>query len=120
MKKVNVKLYAILYKLNRVINKKLDEMKKDLIEGAETTFKDYADIKVVDCIKRAYSKEDQAILDLFAKEQGLQKIETRYKRVDIDHINDNADNVVTNIVEQLETSNDKTIVRVASKVATRK
>ena len=45
MKNVNIKLYATLYKLDKIITKKLDEMKKAILDGANLTFKDYANVK---------------------------------------------------------------------------
>ena len=59
MKNVNVKLFAIIYTLNKKLTKKLDEMKKEISEGANLTFKNYANIKEVECIRRSWSKEAQ-------------------------------------------------------------
>ena len=117
MKTVNVKLFAILYKLDKVITKKLDEMKKAIIEGADTTFKDYAKIKVVDCTRASYDKEAQAKIEKFAQENGLEKVTTNYKRVEIDGIALEIDNAVDNIINTLEDSNNTTTKKVASKIS---
>ena len=115
MKNVNVKIFAILYKLDKVITKKLDEMKKDILDGANLTFKDYALVKVVECERKSYSKEAQAKIDEFAKENGLEKVTTKYSRVEIDGITEDVDITVNNIINTLVDSNDKTIKKVASK-----
>ena len=120
MKTVNAKLFAIIYTLIRVLTKKLDEMKKSIIEGADITFKDFADIKVVECTKKAYSKEAQEMLDKYAKENGLEKVETKYLRVEIDHIDTIAEETANKVIAELEDSNDKLIKRVATKVANKK
>ena len=120
MKKVNVKLFAILYRLDKLITKKLDEMKKDIIAGAETTYSHYADIKVVDCTRASYSKEDQMKLDEYAAKNCIAKQVTHYKRIDIDKIVVEVDMITDEIITTLENSNDKTVKRVASKVADNK
>jgi len=116
MKSVNVKLFAILYKLDKIITKKLDEMKKAIIEGAETTFKDYATIKVVDCTRASYDKEAQKLIDKFAEENCIAKTVTHYKRVEIDGISIEVDNAVDNIINTLEDSNNAMTKKVASKI----
>lgn len=120
MKTINVKLYAILYKLNKTITAKMDNMKQDIINNATMTYEDCATIKVVDCTRKSYSKEHQILLDEYAKKQGFEKVETHYKRIDIDNINSKVDTIVDNIINQLENSNDKVIAKVASKVASKK
>lgn len=120
MQKVNVKLFAILYKLDKKIQKQLDKMKKDIVEGADLTFDKYAKITVVDCSRSSYSKEDQKKLDEYATKMCIAKQITRYKRVDIDGISTEIDTITDNVIATLENSNDKTITRVASKVASKK
>lgn len=120
MKNVNIKLFAIIYTLNKRLTKKLDEMKKAIIEGANTTFKDYANVKVVECTRTSYDKEAQAKLDKFAEENCIAKTITHYKRVEIDNISIEIEEKANNIIQTLENANDKTIKRVASKVADKK
>lgn len=120
MKTVNAKLFAIIYTLIKVLTKKLDSMKQSIVEGANITFKDFADIKIVECTKKSYTKEAQAMLDKYAKENGLEKVETKYLRVEIDHIDPMAEETANKVIAQLEDSDDKLIKRVASKVASRK
>lgn len=117
MVKVNVKLFAIIYTLNKRLTRKLEEMKTAIVEGAETTFKDYANIKVVECTRASYDKEAQKLLDKYAEENCIAKKVTHYKRVEIDGIAVEVDNTVENILNTLENSNDKTVKRVASKIA---
>lgn len=115
MKNVNVKLFAIIYTLNKRLSKKLDEMKKAILEGAETTFKDYAKIKVVECTRKSWSKEAQEKADEYLIKLGYEKEETIYKRVEIDNISIEVENATNNIFNILENSNDNVIKRVASK-----
>lgn len=117
MKNVNVKLFAVIYTLTKNLNKKLDEMKKAIIEGANLTFKDYANIKVVECTRKSWSKEAQAKADEYLTKLGYEKEETKYTRVEIDNIDNSTLETAENIFNMLENSNDNTIKKVASKVA---
>ncbi len=119
MKMVNAKLFAIKYKLLQMLTKSLDSDKDAIKEGAKITFNDFANIKVVECTKKSYTKEAQAMLDKYAKENGLEKVETKYLRVEIDHIDTIAEETANKILLELEDSNDKLIKRVASKVASK-
>ncbi len=120
MKMVNAKLFAIKYKLLQMLTKSLDSDKDAIKEGAKITFNDFAKIKVVECSKKSYSKEAQKMIDKFAEEHKLEKIETKYLRVEIDNISIEAEEKAKEILEELEESNDKLIKRVASKVASKK
>ena len=120
MKTINVKLFAIIYTLNKHLTKKLDEMKKAIAEGANLTFKDYADIKIVECTRKSYTKEQQEAIDEFARKQGFEKQEVKYTRIEIDHINSTVAETVEKVINELEDSNDKIIKKVASKVANKK
>ena len=120
MKNVNIKLFAIIYTLNKRLNKKLEEMKKAIIEGANTTFSNYANVKVVECTRTSYDKEAQAKLDKFAEENCIAKTITHYKRVEIDNISIEVEETADKIFNTLEDSNDKIVKRVASKVANNK
>ena len=115
MKNVNVRLYAILYKLDKIITEKLNEMKKAISNNANLTFEKYAKIQVVNCTRKSWSKEAQALADKYLTELGFEKQETNYTRIDIDNINEDIDNTVNNIINVLMNSNDNTIKRVASK-----
>lgn len=116
MQKVSLKLYATLYKLDKTIQKQLDNMKKQILAGAEFTHKDIANIKVVECQRADYDKEDKAKLDEYAKSVGIAKKITHYKRIDIDNISIDIDAQVDAIVDTLNDSNTKEIKRVASKL----
>lgn len=117
MKKVNVKLYATIDKLVKQLTKIQNEMKQDLINGAEKSFENYANIKVVECTRKSWSKEVQQELDEYAKSKGYEKVETQYKRVDIDNVNEEVNNTIEEVVNMLDNSNNKLVTKVASKVA---
>lgn len=117
MKKVNAKLFALKYKLLKRLNASIEKDKDAIKEGAEITFKDYCKIQLVECSKKTYTKEQQEMLDKYAEENGFEKQETKYIRIDIDNVPKEVDNKVDEIFTTLEDSNDKDIRRVASKVA---
>lgn len=120
MQKVNAKLFALKYKLLKVLTNSIEKDKKALKDGAEITYKDYCDIKIVECTRTSYSKEDQAKLDEYAAKNLISKQITHYTRVDIDNVPQDVDTKVDEILATLEDSNDKLIARVASKVASTK
>ena len=117
MQKVNAKIFALKYKLLKVLTNSIEKDKKALKDGAEISFKDYCDIKLVECTRTSYSKEDQAKLDEYATKMCIAKQVTHYTRIDIDDIPTEVDDKVNEILNTLEDSNDKVIARVASKVA---
>ena len=113
-KSVNIKLFATVYKLNKKLDALLTAMKKDIVAGANQTYASFAEVKVVECTKRSWSKEAQALADEYLTSLGYEKQETKYNRVDIDNINEVADAEVDAIINTLEASNDKLIARVAA------
>ena len=120
MQKVNAKIFALKYKLLKVLTNSIEKDKKALKDGAEITYKDYCDIKLVECTRTSYSKEDQAKLDEYAAKNLISKQVTHYTRIDIDNVPQEVDTKVDEILTTLEDSNDKVIARVASKVASTK
>lgn len=120
MQKVNAKIFALKYKLLKVLTASIEKDKKAIKEGADITFKDYAKIQVVECTRTSYSKEDQAKLDEYAAKHLISKQVTHYTRIDIDNVPQEVDAKVDEIFNTLEDSNDKVIARVASKVASTK
>lgn len=118
MQKVNAKIFALKYKLLKVLTNSIEKDKKALKDGAEISFKDYAKIQLIDCTRTSYSKEDQAKLDEYATKMCIAKQVTHYTRIDIDNIPQEVDDKVNEILNTLEDSNDKVISKVASKVAT--
>lgn len=120
MAKVNAKIFALKYKLMKKLETSLNKDKELIKEGAEITFKNYCNIKIVECTKASYSKEAQAKLDEYAKANLISKQITHYKRIDIDDIPVEVDNQVDEIFNTLENSQNKTIQKVASKVANKK
>lgn len=120
MQKVNAKLFALKYKLLKVLTNSIEKDKKALKDGAEITYKDYCEIKLVECTRTSYSKEDQAKLDEYAAKHLISKQVTHYTRIDIDNVPQEVDTKVDEILTTLEDSNDKVIARVASKVASTK
>ena len=120
MKKVNAKIFALKYKLLKRLTDSLNKDKDLIKEGAEITFKNYCDIKMVDCTKTSYSKEDQKKLDEYAKANLISKQITHYKRIDIDNVPIEIDQKVDDIFNVLENTQDKDIKRVASKIANKR
>lgn len=120
MAKVNAKTFALKYKLMKKLETSLNKDKELIKEGAEITFKNYCKIQIVECTKASYSKEDQKKLDEYAKANLISKQITHYKRIDIDDIPVEVDNQVDEIFNTLENSQNKTIKKVASKVANKK
>lgn len=116
MKTVNVKLFAIIYTLAKILNRKLDEMKKAIVEGAELTFKNYAEVKIVKCSRKSWSKEAQKVADEYLTKLGYKKEETEYTRVEIDHLDPRVEATAEDVIATLEDSNDNAIKRVASKI----
>lgn len=117
MQRVNAKIFALKYKLLKVLTNSIEKDKKALKEGAEITFKDYAKIQLVECVRTSYSKEDQAKLDEYASKMLISKQVTHYTRIDIDDIPTEVDDKVNEILNSLENNNDKIIAKAASKVA---
>lgn len=117
MAKVNAKLFALKYKLLKKLETSLNKDKELIKEGAEITFKNYCKIQIVECTKASYSKEDQKKLDEYAKANLISKQITHFKRIDIDNIPIEVDSQVDEIFNTLENSQNKTIQKVASKVA---
>lgn len=117
MKKVNAKIFALKYKLLKVLTNSIEKDKNAIKEGAEITYKDYAKIKLVDCVRTSYSKEDQKKLDEYASKMLISKQVTHYTRIDIDNIPTEVDDKVNEILDTLENNNDKVIAKAASKVA---
>lgn len=118
---INVYLYAIKYKLHKILEASLEKDKEALKNGiVKLTNPQYATIKVVEYTRSAYNKADQAILDKYAEENGIVKETKTYKRVEIDNIDPKVDNIVSGIITTLEDSDNKIAKRVATKIATKK
>ena len=116
MKTVNAKIFALKYRLMKKLETSLNKDKDLIKEGAEITFKNYCNIKIIDCTKTSYSKEDQVKLDEYAKANLISKQITHFKRIEIDNIPIEVDDKVDNIFNILENTQDKEIQRVASKL----
>lgn len=117
MQKVNAKIFALKYKLLKVLTNSIEKDKNAIKEGAEITYKDYAKIQLIDCVRTSYSKEDQKKLDEYASKMLISKQVTHYTRIDIDNIPTEVDDKVNEILDTLENNNDKVIAKAASKVA---
>ena len=115
-KTVNAKIFALKYRLMKKLETSLNKDKDLIKEGAEITFKNYCNIKIIDCTKTSYSKEDQVKLDEYAKANLISKQITHFKRIEIDNIPIEVDDKVDNIFNILENTQDKEIQRVASKL----
>jgi len=121
MQTVNTKLYTIKYKLKKLLEASIAKDNEAIKNGATITFKDYANIKTVDCTRKSWSKEAQAIADEYLTKLGYEKQATTYVRIDVDNIDSEADTIVDNILAILENDNNNNIIkRVASKVADNK
>lgn len=119
MKTINAKLYAIKYKLKKMLEASITKDNEAIKNGAKITFENYCKIQVIECTRTSYTKEQQAILDKYAQKQGFTKQVTTYARIDIDNIPAEVDDKVSQILDTLEDDNDKTVARVASAVAKR-
>lgn len=117
MKTVNAKLYAIKYKLKKILEASINKDNEAIKNGAKITFSNYAKIQAIQCTRKSYTKEAQKLIDKFAEENHLEKVETNFIRIDIDNIDVTATQTAEKIFKTLEDNNDKTISRVASKVA---
>lgn len=116
MKTVNAKLYALKYRLIKMLTKSIEADNEALKNGATTTFTNFANIKVVECTRKDYTKEDKAILDEIAQREGIFKVTTTYKRIDIDNINNTIDLKATQVFNKLQNDNDLLVAKAASKV----
>lgn len=116
MKKINAKIFALKYKLLKKLTDSINKDKDLIKEGADITFKDYCNIKIVECTKTSYSKEDQQKLDEYASKHLISKQVTHFKRIEIDNIPIEVDEKVNDIFNMLEDSQDKDIKKVASKL----
>lgn len=116
MKTVNAKWLAFKYKLAKKLNASIENDKNAIKEGAKITFEDYCKIQKVECIRKSYTKEQQAILDKYAEEKGFEKQETKYIRIDIDNIPNETDTQVEQAFNTLENSNNILIAKVANRV----
>ena len=119
MKTVNAKLYAIKYRLKKLLEESITKDNEAIKNGATLTMQKYAKIQVVKCTRKSYTKEQQAILDEIAKEKGFEKQETEYLRIDIDSIDPQVDTEVGHIISTIEADDNATAKRVASKVGGR-
>ena len=119
-KTVNAKIFAIKYKLLKILTNSLEKDKSAIKSGAKITLNDYCKIQLVDCTHVSYSKEDQAKLDEYAQKHLISKQITHYTRIDIDNIPQEVDDKVDEILNTLEDNQDKDIKRVASKVASKR
>lgn len=119
-KTVNAKIFAIKYKLLKMLTNSLEKDKTEIKSGAKITFNNYCKIQVVDCTRASYSKEDQAKLDEYASKMLISKQVTHYSRIDIDDIPSEVDSKVNEILSTIEDNQDKNIKRVASKTIVKK
>ena len=71
MKIVNAKLYAIKYKLKKMLENSLTKDNEAIKNGAKITFQDYAKIQIVECTRKSYTKEAQEIIDNLQKKKDL-------------------------------------------------
>lgn len=116
MKTVNAKWLAFKYKLAKKLNASIENDKNAIKEGAKITFENYCKIQQIECTRKSYTKEQQAILDEYAKEKGFEKQETKYIRIDIDDIPNETDTQVEQAFNTLENGNNILIAKVANRV----
>ena len=117
MKKVNAKIFALKYKLLKKLEASIKLDKEAIKNGAEITFKEYCNIKIVNCEKPIFDKDKiQLICDKYKIDIAtLQKV-SEYQRIDVDNVPTEVADKVENIFTTLEDSNDKDIKRVAIKM----
>jgi hypothetical protein len=116
-KSVNVLVYAIKYTLKKMLDKSLTEDNEAIKNGAKLTFEKYAKIKQVECTRKDYTTEAKAKIEEFAKANNLQKVETKYIRIEVDNIDNTAIETAKEVFNTLENSDNKNIAKVASKIA---
>lgn len=119
MKTVNAKVFAIKYWLAKKLNASLEKDKNAIKEGAKITFENYCKIQIVECTRQSYSKEAQLMIDEFAKKKGIEKQTTIYTRIDVDNVPTEVDDKVNQVLDTIESDNDRVITKVASGVARR-
>ena len=115
MIKVNAKILALKYKLEKALQKSIEKDKDAIKSGAEITFKDYCKIQVVDCEK---STLDETKVQVLCNEYGIDittlKKTTHYKRLDIKNVPTEVNDKVEDIFNMLKDSNDKVITKTAN------
>lgn len=118
-KSVNAKIFALKYKLVKVLNASLEKDKTALKEGAKIAFNNYCKIQIVECSKSTLDKSKvQNLCDKYGVDISTLLNTTNYKRIDIDNVPTEVDDKVNEVLNTLENdSNDKNIKRVASVVA---
>ena len=118
MAKVNAKILALKYKLEKALQKSIEKDKDAIKSGAEITFKDYCKIQVVDCEK---STLDETKVQVLCNEYGIDiatlKKTTHYKRLDIKNVPTEVNDKVEDIFNMLKDSNDKIITKTANIMA---
>lgn len=119
MKTISARVFALKYKLLKVITNSLEKDKKAIKEGANITFKDYCNIQQVECTRTTLDKTKvQEICNKYGIDITTLENTTNYIRIDIDNVPTEIDDKVNDILNILENiSNDKIIAKVASKVA---
>ena len=107
---------VLMKKLEKKIN--TEETKEEIRNGtASYKFADYATIKTKDYTQSKYSPEDQAKIDEFIKEQGIEKIVETKEDYSIEIVpSEKAIKEFNKMLDELEGSQYKNIAKVASQV----
>lgn len=116
---VNVKLFALKYKLVQKLNKSLENDKNAIKNGDNCTFANYCKVQVVECNKSTLDKTKLvALCDKYGVDINTLYNTTRHQRVDINGIPSSVDDKVDEIFNLLKTtSNDNVVVKLASEVS---
>ena len=121
MKNINLKQYATIDQLIKTLTEIQNQMKKDIKNGANITYKNFATLKQTDKHREDWSKEDKALADKYLESLGKHKIITaQWTELKISNIDTEINDKITEIFDLLELSQDKTITKVASAVANAK
>lgn len=116
---INGKIYALKYKLYKLLENSLNADKEAIKNGATITFKDYCKIKSVDCTKTTLDRNKVLeICNKYGIDISTLENTTQFQRITIGNVPNEVNEKITQVLSLLELANDTTIVKVASKVAT--
>jgi hypothetical protein len=119
MKVVNLKLFALKYRLVKILNESLEADKKAIKEGTEIWNKNYCDIRSVPIEKSALDREKvQELCDKYGIDIKTLEKTTTFSRLDVKNIPAEVDNKIDEILEIVKTiSDDSNVKRVANGLA---
>lgn len=119
-KTVNAKLYALKHTLYKRLEKSLENDKNSLKEGAKLTCSKYCTITLSARTKTTLDRNKvEALCSKIGIDISTLENHTNFYRVDINNIPEETNIRVENIINSLETDNDRIIARAASAMKTK-